>query len=208
MKIIIANGPPGSGKDTIIKGLRENLNIGKRPTDTLSYKLTLCQHVGERYGLTAATVWQMNDDRDVKDEPTPIFDGKSVRQALQYESEEVIKKKYGEQGVAKQTIIDLMEKWNGLPHDLVLFCTDGGFNSELDCVKDMLPIHPDDIFIIRMLRNGCSFDGDTREFLNNPNFILNNNGTMSLAIKLALAATQPFINKTEIAWKPSSVVDL
>lgn len=175
MKIIITNGPPRSGKDTLCNLILEG--ITDHDLIPLSYKKTLYVGVARRYGLSVEAVFKMNADTLIKDEPSPLFDGKSVRQALIYESEEIIKKKYGEQGVAIQTF-KLLEEQYGKERlkNAVLYCSDGGFNSELDAAYDFFRISVEDVYIIRMLREGCSFEGDSREFLDHPDTVIRNDG--------------------------------
>lgn len=173
MKLIITNGPPRSGKDTLCNLIREN--ITDQDLIPLSYKKTLYVGVARRYGLSVEAVFQMNADTLIKDEPSPLFGGKSVRQALIYESEEVIKKELGPQGVAIQTF-KLLEEEYGKERlkDAVLYCSDGGFNSELNAAYDFFGIGVEDVYIIRMLREGCSFEGDSREFLDHPDTVIRN----------------------------------
>ena len=173
MKIIITNGPPRSGKDTLCNLILEG--ITDHDLIPLSYKKTLYVGVARRYGLSVEAVYQMNADTLIKDEPSHLFGGKSVRQALIFESEEVIKKELGPQGVAIQTF-KLLEEEYGKERlkNAVLYCSDGGFNSELDAAYDFFGIGVEDVYIIRMLREGCSFEGDSREFLDHPDIVISN----------------------------------
>ena len=175
MKIIITNGPPRSGKDTLCNLILEG--ITDHDLIPLSYKKTLYVGVARRYGLSVEAVYQMNADTLIKDEPSQLFGGKSVRQALIFESENVIKKELGPQGVAIQTF-KLLEEEYGKERlkNAVLYCSDGGFNSELDAAYDFFGINVDDVYIIRMLREGCSFEGDSREFLDYPDTVIRNDG--------------------------------
>lgn len=190
MKLIIANGPPRSGKDTMCGLIREG--ITGHDLIPLSYKKTLYVGVARRYGLSAEAVFQMNDDTLIKDEPSSIFNGKSVRQALIFESEEVIKKEYGPQGVAIQTF-KLLEEEYGIERlkKAVLYCSDGGFNSELQAAYDYFDIDVDQVYIVRMLREGTSFKGDSREFLNLPDIAISNDDSMD-HLKTCLPAIQLF----------------
>ena len=190
MKIIITNGPPRSGKDTMCRLIREG--ITGHDLIPMSYKKTLYVGVARRYGLSVEAVFQMNADTLIKDEPSSIFGGKSVRQALIFESEQVIKKKYGPQGVAIQTF-KLLEEEYGVERlkKAILYCSDGGFNSELQAAYDYFDISVEDVYIARMLRVGCSFDGDSREFLNNPDIAISNDSTID-HLKTYLPAIQVF----------------
>ncbi len=175
MKIIITNGPPRSGKDTLCNLILEG--ITDHDLIPLSYKKTLYVGVARRYGLSVEAVYQMNADTLIKDEPSQLFGGKSVRQALIFESENVIKKKYGPQGVAIQTF-KLLEDEYGTERlkNAVLYCSDGGFNSELQAAYDYFGIGVEDVYIVRLLREGCSFEGDSREFLDHPDTVIRNDG--------------------------------
>lgn len=177
MKIIITNGPPRSGKDTLCNLILEG--ITDHDLIPLSYKKTLYVGVARRYGLSVEAVYQMNADTLIKDEPSQLFGGKSVRQALIFESEEVIKKELGPQGVAIQTF-KLLEEEYGKERlkNAVLYCSDGGFNSELDAAYDFFGIGVEDVYIIRMLREGCSFEGDSREFLDYPDTVIRNDSDL------------------------------
>ena len=190
MKIIIANGPPRSGKDTLCGLIREN--ITGHDLIPMSYKKTLYVGVARRYGLSVEAVFALNDDTLIKDEPSELFGGLSVRQALIYESEEVIKKKYGPQGVAIQTF-KLLEEEYGVErlNNAVLYCSDGGFNSELHAAYDYFGIGVEDVYIVRMLREGCSFKGDSREFLNHPDIVISNDSNME-HLKTYLPIIQAF----------------
>lgn len=190
MKIIITNGPPRSGKDTMCGLIREG--ITGHDLIPMSYKKTLYVGVARRHGLSVEAVFQMNDDTLIKDEPSSIFGGLSVRQALIYESENIIKKKYGPQGVAIQTF-KLLEEEYGTERlkDAVLYCSDGGFNSELQAAYDHFGISVEDVYIIRMLREGYSFNGDSREFLNHPDLVISNDSDMN-HLKTYLPTIQAF----------------
>lgn len=198
MKIIITNGPPRSGKDTMCGLIRES--ITGCDLIPLSYKKTLYVGVARRYGLSVEAVYQLNADTLIKDEPSDLFGGKSVRQALIYESEDVIKKKYGPQGVAIQTF-KLLEEEYGVERlkNAVLYCSDGGFNSELFAAYDYFGIGVEDVYILCMLREGCSFDGDSREFLKNPDTIIHNDGDLDHLrsyLPRIQSFTEGFVNST------------
>lgn len=178
MKIVIANGPPFSGKDTICKLIHEN--IKDHDLIPMSYKETLYIGVATRYGLSVKAVFELNADPTAKDLPSALFGGKSVRQALIYESEEVIKKELGESGVAIKTF-QLLEERYGKERlkNAVLVCSDGGFNSEMHEAYNYFGIDVEDVYILQMLREGCSFKGDSREFLRNPDTVIHNDGDIA-----------------------------
>ena len=181
MKMIVLNGPPRSGKDTFLK-LMKAVFMDDLPTDTFvpfSYKHTLCAGVAKRYNLTAQYVWELNANTLTKDVKYDMFGGKSVRECLIYESEEVIKKEHGENGVATQTFKDLQISWmadSNIPlDDCVIATPDGGFESEMQEAMDFFGIERKDILLIRFYRDGCTFDGDSRSYISNPDMEIHNN---------------------------------
>lgn len=200
MKIIVANGPPRSGKDTVIAMLKEKLILDGRPVFELSYKWVLCKAVGERYGLSALAVWELNADTDSKDEPSDLFDGKSVRQALIYESEDVIKVKHGPVGVAKLAFFDLQTEHGPLPRNAVVLNPDGGFEEELGAFRIAFNVEPEDAFVIRMDRKGITFKGDSRGYISNPNLQVQNDGTLEELEALVLPTLQSFIDTPEAPY--------
>lgn len=182
MKMIVLNGAPRSGKDTMLLMLEQAVTEGLIPKHYLipfSYKRTLCRSVAIRYGLDEQMVWDLNANTLTKDLPDERFGGKSVRQALIYESEDVIKKELGETGVALQTFEDIKEIHSlySLRHK-VLVTPDGGFKSEMNESCNQFDIERKDILLIRMLRDGCTFDGDSRGYIPNPDLVIENNGTI------------------------------
>ena len=175
-RIVIANGPPGAGKDTTIEELCEGLSFkGKGRAFILSYKRTLYKAVAKRWGLDVDYVQGLNEDRGTKEVPMECFGGLSVREALISESEDHIKAQYGEDGVARITIDELLEEINPEPHETILLLNpDGGFNAEADYIKERLGLTDEQLFVIRLLRKNCSFQNDSREFLRNPRLIIHN----------------------------------
>lgn len=178
MKIIIANGPPKAGKDTLIGMLMNELDTRGRPSIYFSYKHVLCEMVGKRYGLSPDAVWKLNADSETKDEASDLFGGGSVRQALIYESEEILKKRLGDMGVTYKTFYNLGMRHGPLLNQGVLFSADGGFNAELDAVIGLTGISRKDVFVVRVDKDGRTFEGDSREYINDPDLVISNNGTI------------------------------
>lgn len=113
----------------------------------------------------------INNGANHKDLDTP-----SPRNELIFESENIIKVNHGEGGVAVRTAenIKLIDDWQ----NKVFIFSDGGFNVEINALIETLGITREDITIIRITADGCTFDGDSREYLDNPNFIVHNPKTM------------------------------
>lgn len=191
MRLIVLNGAPRSGKDTILNILLDNAKGATDGSSKLkalnvipfSYKYVLCEGVAKRYStlsnqLTTEQIWDYNADGEFKDTPSELFGGKSVRQALIYESEEVIKKQHGENGVAIATFKKLQEEYGDKLKDAVLISPDGGFESEMRCAKEFFNLDDEDVLLVRVLRDGCTFAGDSRSYISKPTFIISNNGSI------------------------------
>lgn len=199
MKMIIMNGPPRAGKDTFLDLLMEEgaIDTGDHLVVRYCYKHTLCEEVGKRYGLTAKEVWDLNANTLTKDLPDERFDGKSVRQALIYESEEVIKKQEGDIGVAIRTFKNIKEKFpEHQLKDAFLFTASGGFNSETLAAIDFFGIERKDIFIVRIDRTGYTFEtvGDSREYLKDPDLAFRNDHTIE-DMKIFFPVIQQFLDR-------------
>ena len=184
MKVIILNGPPKVGKDTFLNLIHSDKGV-KFKEDSLvinfSYKWTLCEEVAKRYGVTPQYVWKENLDTIGKDIPSVVFSGKSVRQALIYESEEVIKVQEGDTGVAIRTFKNIKEKT--ADHQLknvVLLSADGGFNSETNACLDFFGLDRKDMLVIRIDKPGHTYErfNDSREYIDNPDIKIQNDGAI------------------------------
>jgi len=199
MKMIILNGPPGGGKDTFMDLLKaeDGLDTKGKILVPYCYKWTLCEAVGKRYGLPTMAVWDINATRALKELPNEKFGGKSVRQALIYESEEVIKKQYGETGVAIQTFENIKRDYHDFDFDeLILLTASGGFNSETTAAFEFFNTTRKDLFIVRIDREGCSYEAvnDSREYLKDPDLAFRNDYTID-DMKVYIPAVQQFIDR-------------
>lgn len=175
MHLVILNGAKGSGKDTLGAYLIERLAeqgisvIWGRIKDVM-YKAT-----AKRYNLPDYDHWvELCNDPELKEEPLAILGGKSPREVLIYESEEVIKVIKGETGVVEEYFDFLVQEYgeHKLRNSIIVF-TDGGFQSETDWLMyvgfpDSKPI------IVRLGRTGHNFKGDSRQYLKAPKYIFSN----------------------------------
>lgn len=153
-QILILNGPPSSGKDTLADALCEAFGWQK-----VEFKAALRQDVCEVFN-TNLGVLRIHETR--KEIPTEAFlhpetkEPMSLRQALIYTSEQVIKPKFGAQ-VYGQRLLETL-----LASDADMFvCSDGGFESEL------IPLAQAGIKlrIMRIDRPGYTFAQDSRSYI-------------------------------------------
>lgn len=196
--VVIANGPPFTGKDYLVTNLMNQYKgkkvIWSRFKDVL-YRETYKRLCNTRNLKITLNQWiAICNDVTLKDHRLPhdlsnielwiasvlvykeLVDGElciSPRDELIYESEEVIKVKHGEGGVAILTVEEI--KKNPDWRDYVYFFSDGGFNVEINVLREMMELQYNDMTIIRLDANGCNYDNDSREYIENPNFYLWNN---------------------------------
>lgn len=170
MNVIILNGPPGCGKDTLANQLTKVINnsVSSR------FKNVLYRRMAEKHNLELGYVIAMCNDRDLKDIPSELFEGLSPRQELINISENEIKVKYGQEGVATKTLMDMLDIEDYGRKTFVF--SDGGFPAEVSLLKRVLKRYGLVNFIlVRINKDGCTFEGDSRNYIDNPNIVITNN---------------------------------
>lgn len=167
-KVIIFNGPPGSGKDHACLYLRHISDS----IHHLEFKSKLIELTCAIYDITIKEFYSIYT-RELKELPSEIFNGLSPRQALIFVSEDVIKPKFGKDymGVSATKRIQ-QNKINAF--------SDGGFYEELEPVYNK--VGAENMLIARIYRNGYTYEGDSRNYIKSfkdVNIIdINNNGTL------------------------------
>ena len=149
--IVIFNGPPGSGKDegAIIFKMLGSVH--------LSFKEELFKATVKEFGVTLEWFMKDYDNREIKERPQVELRGKSRREALIYTSEVIIKPKYG-----KRFFGDKVAEAIDSRGDYVL--SDGGFTEEALPIIEKVGV--ENVLIVRLFREGFSFEGDSRRYLN------------------------------------------
>lgn len=146
--VVIFNAPPNAGKDKAAEFFEHE------------YKATHLRFKTELYKEAAATspfsleqFIELCTSRHTKDTPMKELGGRSPRQHLIHRSEEEIKPVYGKDYFGKKLA-------SQLPVGLSVV-SDGGF------VEELLPVleKADVVYVVRMSRDGCSFDGDSRNYI-------------------------------------------
>lgn len=147
IKTIIMNGPPRSGKDRAAKFL-----CYKYGWNHMEFKHQLFVETCERFGVSLD--WFMENYDMNKDEQQAELEGMSKRQALIDTSENNIKLSKGKDyfGVCSA---------NNLIVGVNVF-SDGGFVEELTPIVEK----SDSVIIVQIYRPGCSFDNDSRNYIN------------------------------------------
>lgn len=171
MDIILANGAPFSGKDTLVRRLQAFFENGVY----IRFKDPLYKRFAARHNLDMETVVRICNGEQ-KDHPHELIGGLIPRQELIDISENEIKVEKGEAGVAIEVIDNILDTEE---HGRKTFLfPDSGFEPERTLFKKVLPRYGlDRLVTIRILRDGCDFAGkkDSRGYLSNPDLIIDNN---------------------------------
>ena len=151
MRVIVLNGPPGSGKDTVADLLAQR---GWRKRE---FKETLHARAQAHYGIDPAR-WAWLCGREHKDLAAEELGNLTPRQALIHVAENICKAQNGRHAIAIELCASLAA--DGL-RDVVI--SDCGFPEEVDqLIRDF---GAQSILLVRLSRPGCSFDGDSRVYV-------------------------------------------
>lgn len=152
--IIILNGPPGCGKDTIAAYLTGH----RYPAVKASFKQPMFDIAFSMLGVYRYDEFMdLYNDREQKEKPQVILGGKSPRQFMIWISEDVMKPVFGEQHFGRR----MVEEINEMYRDLAVVISDGGFPEEIKpLVKAGHEVH-----ICRLHRDGFTFAGDSRDYI-------------------------------------------
>lgn len=164
IRYIILNGPPEAGKTTIstelVRAMRHECgDPGLVAIDSFAAPI--------KHFIAAALAEQYHKMN--KSLPRPELSGRSVREALIALAEDHCKVVYGD---------DIFGKWlvhRSLKHPqkkpAYVIVDDGGFPAEVLAVPNR--------FVVRVTRDNKTFTGDSRGYIEGPDWVLNNSGTMA-----------------------------
>lgn len=169
MDIILTNGAPFSGKDTLVRRLVEFFEN----SHYIRFKDPLYRRFAERHHLTIEKVIEICTGKQ-KDEPNDLIGGLIPRQELIDISENEIKVQFGQEGVARAVVEDMLDVESHFRKTFVF--PDGGFEVERELFAKVLPHYGlRRLITVRILRDGCTFENDSRSYLENPDVIIDNN---------------------------------
>ncbi len=147
--ILILNGPPGCGKDTLAKMLAE-----RNAWLHYEFKDVLYKETAEYYGVSLEEMKFWAVDRKLKDEIWPEFE-MTPRAMLIHVSEDICKPMHGEDYFGRQ----LGRTASMTGSEVVV--SDGGFEAECLVQEDYF----ENVWLIRLWRDGCSFENDSRDYI-------------------------------------------
>lgn len=151
-RFVLFNGPPGSGKDEAAKIMRRHYNIFE-----MKASLPLKRALPELFCLTHE---QAAEAEKTKNEPSPLFYGRSFREMQIALSEDFMKVDFGEDIFGKL----LIRKMKQVQGEFDFFVSsDAGFRSEWE---PMIRWQGGKNFmLIRLHREGCDYSKDSRSYI-------------------------------------------
>lgn len=176
VKILLLNGPPGCGKDTLGNMLCQKYDLGhlkfSRPLKDAAYALySALQGDGDKHQMSQDYLETLG-----KDIPEEFFLGRTPRDAFIALSEKLLKPLHG-QDIFGHLLVNQIEDWIDMGRtDFVV--TDSGFDPEARVLVDRYG--GQNVALVRLRRRGCSFVGDSRGYVDMPGmalFDIPNNGT-------------------------------
>lgn len=156
-KLIMFNGPKGSGKDEAVRWCQDWVLDSTSKHVKMAHPLYYS--IQEMFGL--------DDERwnrlynDCKEVPRSELYGMTPRQALIWLSEEVVKPKFGSDFFGQIAGKTSLEFFDEEPSGVVLM-SDAGFNDEVGALVER--VGSDRSFLVRLC-NGSDFSGDSREYV-------------------------------------------
>lgn len=162
-KVILLNGCPSSGKDTIA-----NYVVKEYKYKTIAFKDKAYKDVIDYYNISEEKYMSLYNDRSTKDEPCDELNGLSPRKAMQHVVENIKKPEYGKDYLAKYTLnIILNDKNNNY------IVSDLGLDEEEELVHSLLK---ESLYkIVYIERQNYTFENDTRSKRKHIDHIINNN---------------------------------
>jgi hypothetical protein len=161
-RIVILNGPPGSGKDTIGAAMAKQEDL----VYLSSFKFDLYKATAEHYSVGVFEFIEAAQDRVRKEEPMAGLGGLSPRGALIHVSEDVCKPKFGRDYFGHQALQRVSS--TTLPEDCTVMFTDGGFAEEVQVFADSGM----EVVVVQLHGRG-DFTNDSRNYVNlrHPNVV-------------------------------------
>lgn len=158
-QIVFFNGPPRCGKDTVVSQLVPYLNFRH-----LKFAAPIKREVAALLGIT---VKELEECKDRQHRALKYYDQGSIipsyhtpRHLLIHLSEKVYKPMFGDDFFGRIVVEDIRKTAAQL-----ILISDSGFESEFLPVRD--EVGRSRCLIIKITREGCTFEGDSRSYLPN-----------------------------------------
>ena len=149
MRVILLNGPPRVGKDSIGRVLHNMLIPAAAVT---KFAKPLVDYMWRMYGIIPEDI--------NKDAPHPRLLGRTPREAMIAYSERFCKPLFGQDFFGHQAVSEI-QRIAEMRQSLVVF-TDSGFVNE--AVPVLQRVGKGNVLQVRISRPGCSFHNDSRSY--------------------------------------------
>ncbi len=162
IRFVVFNGPPESGKSTAAPYLVTHLRNKGLTVIQDSFANPMKHFI--------ATTLSQQYYQIKKDEPSAVLRGDTVREFLIGLSEDYIKRRYGDDFFGRTLYHRALR--HVPPPDFVVV-DDSGFSGEFDALGESRAR-----FLVRVSRPGKDFSHDSRGYLADPDWYLNNDGSI------------------------------
>lgn len=157
-KIIILNGCPSTGKDTLTSYIFDNTSC-----EWESFKTPLFEIASAVSGINLNYLYALYELPGWKETEQDFFGGLSCRQFFIKISEEWVKPIFGKSYFGDKMVERLD---NNIQNGVVV--SDGGFSEELAPL--IKAFGKNNVIVVRIYRNGYTFEGDSRTYLHSAMF--------------------------------------
>lgn len=164
MYCIAFNGPPRAGKDSIATRIQQYVD-GTHVLPTIQAPMSMPMRL--RVYAFLGIPYTREHYEQWKDEPLDALDGRTIRQFMIQDSEVGVKPFLGETAWALAAMNRLGLAAFLLPG--LCLIPDAGFGAEQLHVQGRFG--PNNYLLVRVLREGHDFTGDSRSYLESPGFV-------------------------------------
>jgi hypothetical protein len=194
MYFVCFNGPPYSGKDTFARMFAEHVDSLGITTPVI--EVSLSSPLRRIAYMMVGRLYVPETYDEFKKETFPQFGGVTGRQLMIDVSERFLKLCYGQDIMVKMLLNELQEA--GFPDSGVVLVRDSGFQCEVDPLIDA--VGAENLYVARVVRDGCSFKGDSREWVYHDNaHVWYNGGTLERLRTKAPRLLNILVN--DLGWK-------
>lgn len=170
--VVVFNGPPHSGKDTLANCLHQRLRKAGISSRRKALSLPMRLVVYELLGISD----RYNEEHYAANKDEVQWTGKTIRQMMIKLSEEWVKPAYGKQFWTDRA-------FQAKDSAQVLIFSDGGFREEIDRMLDL--VGEENLLLVQIERLGTDWSKDSRGYLTAPNmFRLWNRRTPEYAVAI------------------------
>lgn len=171
MKIILLNGPPGSGKNEVFKIMADRRSYSDQIVEEMKFAKPLDSIAKACLPFIETDADFMHWREDFKETPLMPGSNASMRDLLIGISEDLIKPLFGQEYFGKVAADAVLRRIEALtddewkcPNNVIVF-TDSGFQVEYDVFTSSMKRHHIPYDLVRITRPGKTFEGDSRQYV-------------------------------------------